>query len=81
MGGIIGMALARQEGGSPTFTVQLNVTYKAPVRTPSTVMVRSWVTKIESGGRKAWAKGVIESEGGVVHALAEGMWLRAKAKI
>ncbi|KAK5172792.1 uncharacterized protein LTR77_002912 [Saxophila tyrrhenica] len=80
MGGVIGMALAEQNL-PPQFTVQLNVTYKNPIRTPGTVMVRSWITKIEEGGRKAWAKGVIESEGGVVHALAEGMWLRARAKI
>ncbi|USW53692.1 Putative Thioesterase domain, HotDog domain superfamily [Septoria linicola] len=81
LGGAVGMTLAKQTGGPPTFTVQLNITYKAPIRTPGTVMVRSWVTEIEDGGRKAWAKGVIESEGGVVHALAEGMWLRPKAKI
>jgi acyl-coenzyme A thioesterase PaaI-like protein len=81
MGGAIGMALAKSGGGGPTFTVQLNITYKATVRTPGTIMVRSWVTKVEGGGRKTWAKGVIESEGGVVHAVAEGMWLRAKAKI
>lgn len=81
MGGIIGMVLAKQNDGLPQFTVQLNVTYKNPVRTPGTVMVRSWVTKLEGGGRKAWARGVIESEGGVVHATAEGMWLRTKAKI
>ncbi|KAK3703470.1 hypothetical protein LTR37_014460 [Vermiconidia calcicola] len=62
---------------SSFFTVQLNVTYKNPVRTPGTVMVQSWVTKSEGGGRKVWAKGMIASEG-VVHAEAEGLWVRAK---
>ncbi|KAK3721451.1 hypothetical protein LTR37_003006 [Vermiconidia calcicola] len=62
---------------SSFFTVQLNVTYKKPVRTPGTVMVQSWVTKAEGGGRKVWAKGIIASEG-VVHAEAEGLWVRTK---
>lgn len=78
LGGAIGMTLAKQN--PPTFTVQLNISYKAPIRTPGTIMIRSWVTKVDDGGRKAWAKGVIESEGGVVHAIAEGMWLRPKSK-
>lgn len=78
LGGAIGMTLAKQQ--PPTFTVQLNISYKAPIRTPGTIMIRSWVTKVDDSGRKAWAKGVIESEGGIVHALAEGMWLRPKPK-
>jgi acyl-coenzyme A thioesterase PaaI-like protein len=81
LGGIIGFALVREYGVAPMFTVQLNVTYKAPVRTPGTVMVRAWVTKVEDGGRKAWASGRIESEGGIIHATAEGMWLRPKPKL
>lgn len=80
LGGAIGMTFAKLEGGPPSFTVQLNVTFKAAVKTPGTVMVRSWATKVEENGRKAWAKGVIESEGGVVHAMAEGMWLRPGKK-
>ncbi|PPJ52578.1 hypothetical protein CBER1_10994 [Cercospora berteroae] len=80
LGGAIGMTLAKLEDGPPSFTVQLNVTFKAAVKTPGTVMVRSWVTKVEDNGRKAWAKGIIESEGGVVHAMAEGMWLRPGKK-
>ena len=81
LGGAIGMSLAKQSGGPPVFTVQLNVTFKATVRTPGTVRVRAWVEKVEGDGRKAFAKGLIESEDGTVHAVAEGMWLRPKAKI
>lgn len=81
MGGAIGMGLKNQPGGPPIFTVQLTVTYKETVRTPGTIRVRAWVERVEDGGRKAWAKGVIESEGGHVHALGEGMWLRPRAKI
>ncbi|KAM3425490.1 hypothetical protein BST61_g7437 [Cercospora zeina] len=80
LGGAVGMTLAKIEGGAPSFTVQLNVTFKAAVKTPGTVMVRSWVTRVEEDGRKAWAKGVIESEGGVIHAMAEGLWLRPSRK-
>jgi acyl-coenzyme A thioesterase PaaI-like protein len=79
MGGAVGMTLAGQEGGPPNFTVQLNVTFKAPVRTPGTVVVRSWVEKAE--GRKAWAVGTIEGEGGVVHATAQGLWVKATARL
>ena len=68
------------DGALRMFTVQLNITYKKAVPTPGTVMARSWVTKVESDGRKIWAAGIIEGEGGVVHATAEGMWLKAKDK-
>lgn len=81
MGGAVGMSLAKQEGGPPVFTVQLNVTYKAPIQTPGTVKVTAWVTQVGGGGRKAWARGIIQGEGGVVHAVAEGMWLRPRAKM
>ncbi|KAF2102197.1 hypothetical protein NA57DRAFT_73629 [Rhizodiscina lignyota] len=78
MGNVIGFAVpeARRSG---MFTVQLNVTYEKPVRTPGTVMVRAWVKTIQDGGRKVWVEGVVEGEG-VRHARAEGMWLRAKGK-
>lgn len=82
MGSAIGFTLARRQGGGPppTFTVQLNIRYQKPIRTPGSVIVRSWVTKVEDGGRKAWAEGVIESPEGV-HARAEGLWVRPKARI
>jgi acyl-coenzyme A thioesterase PaaI-like protein len=70
-----------EQHGLPTYTVQLNVRYRAPVRTPGGVMVRSWITKISPDRRKIWAAGRVEGPNGVVHAEAEGLWLRAKAKI
>lgn len=85
LGNAIGMTLADlgsdRRSGSSMFTVQLNISYKQPVRTPGTVISRGWVVRMEDGGRKIWAKGVIEGDGGVVHALAEGMWLRPKVKL
>lgn len=68
------------QGALRMFTVQLNVTYKKAVPTPGTVMVRSWVTKVEDEGRKIWAAGEIVGEGGIAHATAEGMWLKARSK-
>ncbi|KXT11029.1 hypothetical protein AC579_7324 [Pseudocercospora musae] len=81
MGGAVGVTLAKQKGGPPTFTVQLNVTFKRPIRTPGTVVIRAWVTKVEAGGRKAWCRGIIESDDGTVHALAEGPGAESMSRI
>ena len=81
VGGVVGLVFREEDKVVPRFTVQLNVTYKNPVRTPATVMVRSWIMEVKEGGRKVWAKGVVESEGGVVHAVAEGMWLQGRPKL
>lgn len=77
MGNVVGQQMPELH---PTFTVALNITYKKPISTPGTVMVRSWITKIE-GPRKVWVHGVVESGTGEVHAFADGMWLAAKAKL
>lgn len=61
------------------FTVQLNVAYKNPVSTPGTILTRSWITKVE--GRKIRVSAMVEGENGVVHATAEGIWLRGKANL
>lgn len=76
MGNAIHQAL-RPKGS--TFTVVLNITYKKPVPTPGSVLVRSSVVRVE--GRKIWARGAVESGDGEVHATAEGMWLMAKANL
>ncbi|KAK5046440.1 hypothetical protein LTR84_008243 [Exophiala bonariae] len=78
MGNAIWQAIQPRPKG-PTFTVNLNITYKKPVSTPGSVMVRATVVRVE--GRKIWVSGRVEGEGGVVHASAEGMWLSAKSKI
>ena len=76
MGNAIGQTMP--ELGA-TFTVKLTVEYKEPVGTPGTVMARARIVKVE--GRKVWAEGIVEDEEGNVHAKAEGIWVRAKAKI
>ncbi|CAK3829983.1 Hypothetical predicted protein [Lecanosticta acicola] len=80
LGGCVGMLLSHSRDENPMFTVQLHVTYKKPIKTPGTVMLRAWVVKIEEEGRKVWAEGVVEGEGNIVHASAQGMWLRAGKK-
>lgn len=78
MGNVVGFAMQEAQG-SGMYTVQLNVRYEKPVRTPGTVMVRAWISKVEELGRKVWVVGVVEGEG-VRHAAAEGMWVSARSK-
>lgn len=86
MGGMAGIAVMekpRLEGRENMFTVQLNVKFEKPVTTPGTVMVKAWVKSVDERGRKIWIEGMIVSggRGEVVHARAEGMWLRVVAKL
>ena len=64
------------------FTVQLNVKYEKPMRTPGTMMFRAWVNKVESGGRKVWVVAEVSSgdKGEVINARAEGLWLKTKVQ-
>jgi acyl-coenzyme A thioesterase PaaI-like protein len=75
MGNVIGAALPLSSKNG-MYTVQLNIRYEKPVRTPGAIMARAWVTRIEDGGRKVWVKGVVEGEN-IRHARAEGLWLSA----
>lgn len=65
--------------GGPAYTVVLNITYKKAIKTPETIMTRSWITKTE--GRKVWARGQIESSTGEIHATAEGILVKGITKI
>lgn len=55
--------IIRQEvedkGKGPTYTAQLNVAYKSPVKTPGTIMSQGWIKRIEFGGRKIWVRTVL----------------------
>ena len=77
MGNVIGQELRSTD---PTFTVGLNITYKKPVVTPGTIIARAHITRID-GPRKIYVQGSIEDGHGGIHAIAEGMWLKAKPKI
>lgn len=63
----------------PAYTVVLNITYKKAIKTPETIMARSWITKTE--GRKIWGTAQIESGTGEIYATAEGVFVKAIAKI
>jgi len=84
MGNAVGLKFQEMDvkGSAGVFTAQLNTKYEKPVRTPSTIMARACVKKVEGGGRKVWVEGVIEGgdEGDITHARAEGLWIRAKSK-
>jgi len=56
-----------------TMTAYLKVDYKAPVRTPGTVLCRAWLERRE--GRKMGGKGTVEDGRGEVLALGEALFL------
>jgi len=58
------------------FTVNLNVTFRAPVPTPAEVFVRCWLLGRE--GRKWISRGQICDKDGQVLTEAEGTWVLAK---
>ena len=62
-----------------TMTAYLNVDYKAPVRTPSVILVRAWLEKRE--GRKLWAKGTIEDGNGNVCTKGSALFIVIDPKI
>jgi len=58
------------------FTGNLNITFRAPVPTPSDVLVRCWLVRKQ--GRKWISRGQIVNKDGVVMTEAEGIWVVAK---
>lgn len=60
------------------FTVNLNVTYRAPVPTPSDVLVRAWL--VTRQGRKWYSTGQITDKDGKVLVEANGIWVLAKGE-
>ncbi|KAI9839073.1 MAG: hypothetical protein M1837_002250 [Sclerophora amabilis] len=59
-----------------SYTVSLNTTFKNPMPTPGTVLMRGWLLRRQ--GRKLWARGRIESGQGLVYASAEGLWVEVR---
>lgn len=58
------------------FTANLNVSYRAPVPTPSNLIVKTWL--VSRQGRKWRSKGQIVDEDGKVLAEADGLWVVAR---
>ncbi|BCS23479.1 PaaI family thioesterase [Aspergillus puulaauensis] len=65
--------------GRPAYTVVLTTAYKKTIKTPQTIMTRSWITKTE--GRKVWARGQIENSTGDILATAEGILVKKSANL
>lgn len=57
-------------------TAYLNVAYKRPVPTPSVIVVRTWLERVE--GRKIFGRGVIEDEEGRLCVVGEALFLTVK---
>lgn len=77
--GALGVLIRHAIRGDPAYTVGLNITYKKAIKTPETILARSWITKTE--GRKIWGRAQIESGTGEIYATAEGIFVKAIAKI
>lgn len=58
------------------FTVNLNVSYRAPVPTPSDVLVRCWLVGWQ--GRKWYSIGQIVGMDGTVYTEGRGVWVMAR---
>lgn len=60
-------------------TAYINTSFMKPVPTPATVLVRSWIAKVE--GRKHWIKAQIEDGEGQALAKAEVLYISIKGKL
>lgn len=58
------------------FTVNLNVSYKAPVPTPADVLVRCWLVAWQ--GRKWYSIGQIVGQDGTIYTEGRGVWVMAR---
>ncbi|RMZ82989.1 hypothetical protein DV737_g1811, partial [Chaetothyriales sp. CBS 132003] len=78
--GLVTMLHTQKADGvrDPFYTVNLNVTYRAPVTTPSDVIVRCWLTARQ--GRKLVAHGQFVDKDGVVLCEGEGTWVLARKR-
>ncbi|MCJ1352612.1 MAG: hypothetical protein MMC33_002596 [Icmadophila ericetorum] len=61
------------------FTVNFSTDFKKPVPTPSVILCRCALAKIE--GRKFHAEGSLEDGEGSIYTKAKGLWLEFKEKL
>lgn len=59
-----------------TFTAYLNVNYKKPIPTPSVVLCRAAITKVQ--GRKRFVKCSVEGPSGLIYAESDSLFLQFK---
>lgn len=60
-------------------TAYINTSFMKPVPTPATILVRSWIEKVE--GRKHWVRARIEDWNGQALAKAEVLYISIKGKL
>lgn len=60
-------------------TAYINTSFMKPVPTPATVLVRSWIAKVE--GRKHWVRAQIEDGNGQALAKAEVLYISIRGKL
>lgn len=60
-------------------TAYINTSFMKPVPTPATVLVRSWIAKVE--GRKHWVRAQIEDGNRQALARAEVLYISIKSKL
>jgi acyl-coenzyme A thioesterase PaaI-like protein len=73
------LLLPESEFGGSLFTVNLDVSFKAPVQTPGTVLIRCWLVAKE---RRKWiTRGQVVDQNGTVLAQAEAIWVGVPAKL
>ncbi len=57
----------------PPATATLTVDYRAPVSTPSAILLRAWI--VERAGRKVWVKATIENGKGVTCCASKALFV------
>jgi acyl-CoA thioesterase FadM len=59
-------------------TAEFTVKYHRPLRTPSAVLCRGWVEKVD--GRKIWAKATLQGEDSELIAQGEALHIQSYAE-
>jgi acyl-coenzyme A thioesterase PaaI-like protein len=66
-------------GESRLYTAYLNLPYRAPVETPGTVLIKTWLVRRE--GRKWFTAAQLLEEDGGVRTEASGMWVAKEGNL
>lgn len=85
-GGFVATLLDQQTGSAVIFnpgfespkTAKVTVEYLRPLRTPSAVLCRGWVERVD--GRKIWAKAVVQGEDGEPIAKGEALYIHSYSR-
>ncbi|KAL3488674.1 HotDog domain-containing protein [Aspergillus germanicus] len=76
---IIGYQQSAMGGESRLYTAYLNLTYRAPVETPGTVLIKTWLVRRE--GREWFTAAQLLGEDGGIRTEASGMWVAKEGNL